>query len=224
MSGPAETRTGTRAETRTGRVRAFLRTPAGRGVSAVAAALLAWAGLAALGIYALNRALDFEIDPREHLFAAEGPGGAGVRGLSSAVAEAAGVSNVRGYDGGNWNGTIYYVTFDCATLDGCRAAVRELMEVDRYGDRALEPFEGVVPTKFAVNLEGPAFYFDGDPPTPWWDAASVRRGEWYEWNRRDDLMDFYLIDPARNRVFHHHESGGFPDDPPGPEPLRARGD
>ena len=137
-------------------------------------------------------------------------------GLSDAVAEAAGVSNVRGWRGGNWGGSIDYVTFDCASLDGCRAAVRALMEVDCHGDRELAPFGGVVPTRFAVNLDGPAFYFPEEIPAPWWDVSAVRRGEWYEWNRGDDRMDFYLIDPARDRVFHHHESGGFPADPPAP--------
>ena len=161
----------------------------------------------------------FEVDPREGLFAAEGADGAG---LSDAVAEAAGVTNVRGWRGGNWGGSIDYVVFDCDSLDGCRAAVREMMEVDRYGGE-LAPFEGAVPTQFAVNLDGPAFYLEKyhpeeDVPTPWWDVAGVRRGEWYEWNRGNDWMDFYLIDPARNRVFHHHESGGFPAHPPDASP------
>ena len=154
-----------------------------------------------------------EVDPREGLFA----GGAEEAGLSDAVAEAAGVSNVRGWRGGNWGGSIDYVTFDCASLDGCRAAVHELMEIDRYGGELI-PFEGVVPTRFAVNLDGPAFYFPEEIPAPWWDVPAVRRGEWSERHRGDDRMDFYLIDPARDRVFHHHESGGFPADPPAGPP------
>jgi hypothetical protein len=72
------------------------------------------------------------------------------------------------------------------------------------------------PSRNAVVMEGPGFYFKGPargnlPGGDQWDVRSIKHGLVYEFvygeHRR---MDYYAIDLDRNRVYYHYESGGFP--------------
>ncbi len=111
------------------------------------------------------------------------------------------------YDGGSFGGMMYYVSFQCETLEDCWAAVREFRAPDET------EFANRIHTKFAVNQHGPSFYFK-NLQHPHWDVSQIKNGVSYETNRSDEHMDFWAIDLDRLRVYFHHESGGFPDDPP----------
>lgn len=111
------------------------------------------------------------------------------------------------YDGGSFNGMIYYVSFKCDTLEDCWAAVRAFDAPDE------SEFTNGIQTQFAVNQHGPRFYHKNFKHTEW-DISNVTNGVFYEWNRDDRVMEFWAIDLDRLRVYFHHESGGFPDDPP----------
>ncbi len=117
------------------------------------------------------------------------------------------------YEGGTFNGMVYYVSFECQTIDDCWKAVRA------FGAPQESEFTASVQTKFAVNQQGPSFY---DPGIwhPSWDVSSVQNGVSHEEWRGNDVMDFWAIDRDRLRVYYHHESGGFPDDPPSVAPGR----
>ncbi len=117
------------------------------------------------------------------------------------------------YDGGNWNGTIYYVSFRCETLDDCWQAVRAFRSPEKT------EFVERIETRFAVNKHGPSFYFKGyDPPA--WDVSEAKDGFSHEHSQGGKYMDFWAIDHARLRVYFHHESGGFPNDSPDLRHLR----
>ena len=105
----------------------------------------------------------------------------------------------------------YYVAFDCDTVEDCRAAVAAFWDPPEPGE--MREVDGRVDTAFAVNWHGPRFYHES-LPAPWWGVREIADGEFYERNRGTDFMDFWAIDRARRRVYFHHESGGFPDDPP----------
>ncbi len=111
------------------------------------------------------------------------------------------------YDGGTFNGMIYYVSFKCDTLEDCWMAIRA------FGAPEKSKFTKGIQTRFAVNQHGPSFYVK-DFQHPQWDISNLKNGVFHEWNRDDHVMDFWAIDLDRLRVYFHHESGGFPDDPP----------
>jgi len=113
------------------------------------------------------------------------------------------------FDGGNFNGTIYYVSFRCATLDDCWAAVDAFRAPERSN------FKNGINTKYAVNKFGPKFYWPTFKTDTWdWNIAGISNGEFYEEAEGTRWMDFWAIDVDNLRVYFHHESGGFPDDPP----------
>ena len=111
------------------------------------------------------------------------------------------------YDGGSFNGMIYYVSFRCETLEDCWQGIRA------FDAPAKTKFVDGIQTKFAVNQHGPSFYAK-ELEHPQWDISGVKNGVSYEQNWDDRKMDFWAIDLDDLRVYFHHESGGFPDDPP----------
>ena len=111
------------------------------------------------------------------------------------------------YDSGSFNGMIYYVSFKCDSIEDCWTAVRA------FGSPDESEFKAGIQTKFAVNQHGPSFYHK-DMQHPQWDISAVTDGVFREWSRGNDVMDFWAIDRDPLRVYFHHESGGFPDDPP----------
>ena len=111
------------------------------------------------------------------------------------------------FDGGSFNGMIYYVSFKCDSTEGCWAAL------DAFGAPDESEFADGVETRFAVNKYGPSFYWQGFE-NPKWNVASITNGVFCERSRDDRNMDFWAIDLDESRVYFHHESGGFPDDPP----------
>ncbi|MFT5527548.1 MAG: hypothetical protein ACI9HK_005530 [Pirellulaceae bacterium] len=111
------------------------------------------------------------------------------------------------FDGGSSNGMIYYLSFKCESTEDCWTA----LDAFRAPDRA--EFTIGVKTGFAVNKYGPNFYWP-DFDNPKWNVASITNGVFYETARDDRGMDFWAIDLDDLRVYFHHESGGFPDDPP----------
>jgi len=111
------------------------------------------------------------------------------------------------FDGGSFGGMIYYVSFKCDSLDDCWAAL------DAFGAPDKSKFTDGIETRFAVNKYGPNFYWP-DFDNPKWNVESITNGVFYERARGDRVMDFWAIDLDELRVYFHHESGGFPDDPP----------
>jgi hypothetical protein len=120
------------------------------------------------------------------------------------------------YDGGNFGGTITYCTFRCSDRADCLKAVEYLGGVR---EQDLKPW---IPSRYAVVMEGPAFYSRTRAPTEKlrsnpWDVRGIKNGLVYEHVRGDqDSMVYCAIDLDRNRVYYVHESGGFPDDEYGP--------
>ena len=119
----------------------------------------------------------------------------------------ASISDLWVYDGGTFNGMIYYVSFKCETLEDC------WMAVHAFGAPEKTEFTNGVVTKYAVIRHGPSFYSKGFQH-PQWDIPDIENGVCHERNQGDRNMDFWAIDLDRLRMYFHHESGGFPDDPP----------
>ena len=119
----------------------------------------------------------------------------------------ASISDLWVFENGTFGGMIYYVSFRCETVEDCWRAVRA------FGAPEKSEFAKGIQSNFAVNRHGPSFYFR-DFQHPQWDISKIRKSVFYEWNRDDRVMDFWAIDLQRLRVYFHHESGGFPDDPP----------
>ena len=116
------------------------------------------------------------------------------------------------FDGGSFNGSITYWVFDCDSREDCLKAVEYLGGL-RPDD--LKPWK---PSRYAVVMGGLDFY--SRHGIPWkklrinpWDVRGIRNGLVYERVEGDDRsMVYYAIDSDRNRVYYHHESGGFPPD------------
>jgi hypothetical protein len=125
------------------------------------------------------------------------------------------------YDGGNFNGSITYWTFDCANREECLKAVESL------GSLRPKDLKSWKPSGYAVVMKGPAFYSRDDAPNKKlrsnpWDVRGIKNGLVYEGVRGDhDSMTYFAIDLDRNRVYHHYESGGF--SPEEYEPNGERG-
>lgn len=113
------------------------------------------------------------------------------------------------YDGGNWNGVIYYLSFRCGSVEDCWAALETLGAPDESA------FHDTVKTEYAVNWEGPRFYRGEDETEMPWEVASIRNGKSWEDADGDRRMSFYAVDLDTLRVYYHYESGGFPTDRPG---------
>lgn len=111
------------------------------------------------------------------------------------------------FDGGSFGGSIYYASFACASDDDCWAAVAALRGPDS------KDFRPVIHSEYAVNIHGPSFYWP-ELETEHWKISTDANGASYESAQQDRRMDFWAIDFDRKRVFFHHESGGFPADPP----------
>ncbi len=117
------------------------------------------------------------------------------------------ISDAWVYDGGSFNGMSYYVSFRCDTIDDCWGAL------SAFGAPPKASFKKGTDTKFAVNKYGPNFYWPMFQ-NPKWNIAAVTDGAFYESAHGNRDMDFWAIDFDDLRVYFHHESGGFPDDPP----------
>jgi hypothetical protein len=107
------------------------------------------------------------------------------------------------FDGGSFNGSITYWSFDCASHEDCWAAIASL------GGPGRSEFHPWKPSRFAVVMNGPGFY-QPQLATPLWDVTTIQHGAVYEDVDGDKCMDYYAIDYDTLRVYHHHESGGFP--------------
>ncbi len=123
------------------------------------------------------------------------------------------------YDGGNFNGTTTYCTFQCGDRADCLKAVEYLGGVR---EKDLKPWK---PSRYAVVMEGPDFYSRTLAPSEKlrshpWDARGIKNGLVYEDVRGDhDDLVYCAIDLDRNRVYYVKESGGFP-----PDEYRPNGD
>ncbi len=122
-------------------------------------------------------------------------------------------------NGGNWSGSITYWAFSCATVEECWAVI----ESERFPLRA--SFQPWKPSKYAVVMQGPAFY-GNDEKTPLWDVNGIRNGAVYETVEKYNdgvgcrRMTYWAIDFDRRRVYYHSESGGFPcDQADSPRPV-----
>lgn len=113
--------------------------------------------------------------------------------------------NVYFFDGGNFNGSIEYVAFDCATLEECWQSLETLSDRDR------SQFAAWRPSSYAVVMRGPGFY-SPDWSTPHWRLNALQNGASYESVDGAHRLKFYAIDFDRRRVYCHFESGGFPQD------------
>ena len=111
------------------------------------------------------------------------------------------------FDGGTFNGSIFYSSFRCQSIDDCWKALNAL------GAPEQTSFIPNVKTKFAVNLHGPKFYWP-KLETPCWNLAVVTNGMSCERNHEDRQLEFWAVDLDKKRVFYHRESGGFSTDPP----------
>ena len=111
------------------------------------------------------------------------------------------------FDGGTFNGSIYYVSFICDTVEDCWDAVAALDAPDR------DKFQPQIQSEYAVNIQGPSFYWKSQE-TEHWQISTDANGVSYEVAQDDSRMQFWAIDFTTKRVFSHHESGGFPVDPP----------
>ncbi len=118
------------------------------------------------------------------------------------------------YEGGSFNGSIEYSVFQCGNREDCLKAV-EILGGARVGDP--KPWES---SRYAVVMEGPEYYwkdywkerpaskrFRSNP----WEVRAIKNGLVYEAVFGDhERMEYFAIDLDRNRVYFHHESGGFP--------------
>jgi hypothetical protein len=110
------------------------------------------------------------------------------------------------YDGGTFNGSIVYVSFDCANREDCWTAVEALGSPDHL------KFKTWSQSHFAVVMDGPGFYHSELKDDPW-DVRGIEDGVVYEETDADHRrMTYYAIDYNRKRVYYHRESGGFPAD------------
>lgn len=118
------------------------------------------------------------------------------------------LSSVWMYDGGSFNGSIYYVSFECETAEDCWQAL------SAFGAPERAEFKEGIQTRFAVNWNGPSYYHQ-ELTHPQWNLQKVESGMSFERATGDRSMEFWAVDFEKNRVFYHYESGGFPIDPPG---------
>lgn len=132
------------------------------------------------------------------------------------------------YDGGTFNGSITYWVFECDSREDCLKAVEYL------GGLRRDEFKPWAPSRYAVVMEGLDFYskeaisravpLRSSP----WDVRAIEDGVAYEQVHEDRWLNYYAIDFDTNRVYYHHESGGFPTDlyrpraPGGGPPARSR--
>jgi hypothetical protein len=116
------------------------------------------------------------------------------------------------FEGGSFGGCVDYWTFTCGSREDCLKAVEYL------GNIRLSDLKDWKPSQYAVVMEGPGYYsrtlktakkLSSNP----WDVRGIKNGLIYEsvWGGHEN-MDYFAIDFDINRVFYHHESGGFPAD------------
>jgi hypothetical protein len=115
------------------------------------------------------------------------------------------------FDGGNFGGSIIYMSFDCGSREDCWASVACL------GGPGPAEFKPWAESHYAVVMEGPGFYHQPLRRDPW-NVRGITNGAVYERVDGDHRsMHYYAIDFDRDRVYYHRESGGFP-----PEPYRPK--
>ncbi len=120
----------------------------------------------------------------------------------------ASATDYRLFDGGTFGGSITYWTFTCASLEDCYRAV-EMM-----GGPKRDEFQPWQATKYGVDMDGPGYYFK-DFKQEFWPIRQIKNGVMVEtvYGNHEGLQ-LNVIDLDRKMVFHHYESGGFPDGPP----------
>jgi hypothetical protein len=107
------------------------------------------------------------------------------------------------FDGGNFSGSIIYVSFDCGGREDCWEAITRLGGPDR------SKFRPWAESRYAVVMEGPGFYHDPLKKDPS-DVRRIKSGTVYERVDGDHANMYYCaIDFDLNRVYYHRESGGF---------------
>lgn len=107
-------------------------------------------------------------------------------------------------ESGSFNGSIVYYTIDFDEKDKCLDALEALSGMDRGKLASWKP------SGYAVVMDGPLFYWKNLENVPW-DLWSVTKGLVYENVRGEhQVLDYYAVDLDRNRLYCHHESGGFP--------------
>lgn len=122
------------------------------------------------------------------------------------------------YEGGNFNGSIIYWVFTCGSREDCIATF----------DRLAGTGDPWSPSRYAVVMEGPAFYSrEVDGPLKLranpWDVRGITNGLVFESVLGDHRsMTYYAADLDRNRFYYHYESGGFPPTEYKPEKATGR--
>ncbi|MEZ6035775.1 MAG: hypothetical protein R3C17_21970 [Planctomycetaceae bacterium] len=126
------------------------------------------------------------------------------------------------YDGGSFNGMIWYWAGTLPDTEACFDAMRNTAV---YSGSIPTP-EQMLPwshSQFKVVMDGPAHYH-ADLKTELWDVTTIQNGLFFEHANGDRRMSFWAIDLDKNRYYYHYESGGFPDDRyvPYPEAQRTK--
>lgn len=110
------------------------------------------------------------------------------------------------FDGGSFNGSIIYASFDCGNREDCWVALKLLGSPDST------EFKPWAASRYSVVMQGPGFYHQILKDDPW-DVRGIEEGVVYEQTDADHRrMIYYAIDFAKDRVYIHEESGGFPPD------------
>ncbi len=168
-----------------------------------------------LAIFGVLRNVDLEIDPTTEIFTGEV-----ARDKLLWIAHCRG-SNLDPasfpvpardfylHDGGNFNGSIVSWAFTCETVEDCYRVAEGL------GRLRHEDWQPWKPPAYGVVMDGPRFYFpqlDGKS----WGIRDIRFGTFQETALNDRGMMHDSIDLDRKRVYHHHETGGWPMTPARP--------
>jgi len=79
--------------------------------------------------------------------------------------------------------------------------------------RTSRQWQGAVVSRPLPVVQWPELLLARDPADRW-KVAAIKNGRSFETARKDRVIDFWAVDPDTLTVYYHHESGGFPTDPP----------
>lgn len=97
-------------------------------------------------------------------------------------------------EGGSFNGSIVYYMIEFASGDACLDAF------ERLSGKSHDELSPWKPSKFAVVMDGPNFYWPELANVPW-DLWSVTRGFAFESMRGEhQSLDYYAVDLDKNRL------------------------
>lgn len=106
------------------------------------------------------------------------------------------------FESGGWDGTAYYWSFECDTIEECWAVMKSQ---SAEGTASFKPWS---PSEYAAVMLGPG-RFGPAFATPKWDVRTIEEGVCFERVEGDRSIEYVAIDFRRRRVFGYMESGGF---------------